>query len=35
MKNLHKLLKEEHVLRLTTVCFEKADLLQHAKQVNR
>jgi hypothetical protein len=23
MKNLHKLLKGEHVLRLTNVCFEK------------
>jgi hypothetical protein len=23
MKNLHRLIKEEHVLRLTNVCFEK------------
>jgi hypothetical protein len=32
MKNLHKLLKREHVLGLTDVYFEKEDLVQCAKQ---
>jgi hypothetical protein len=35
MKNLHKLLKGEHVLGLTNVTFEKIDLVQLVKQVNR
>jgi hypothetical protein len=35
MKNLHKLLKGEHVLGLTNVTFEKIDLLQLVKQVNK
>ena len=35
MKNLHKLLKGEHVLVLTNVFFEKIDLMQLVKQANR
>jgi hypothetical protein len=36
MKNLHKLLKGDHVLGLTDVCFEKKkDLVQHVRQENR
>jgi hypothetical protein len=35
MKNLHKLLKGDHVLGLTDVCFEKTDLVQHVRQGNR
>jgi hypothetical protein len=35
MKNLHKLLKGEHVLGLTNVNFEKIDLVQLVKQVNK
>jgi hypothetical protein len=35
MKNLHILLKREHVLGLTESVLRKTDLVQHAKQVNR
>jgi hypothetical protein len=38
MKNLHKLLKGDHVLRLTNVCFEKdrpCAACQAGKQVGR
>jgi hypothetical protein len=35
MKNLHKLLKGEHVLGLTNVFFEKDRLVQLVKQANR
>jgi hypothetical protein len=35
MKNLHKLLKGEHVLGLTNVTLKKIDLVQLVKQVNR
>jgi hypothetical protein len=32
MKNLHKLLKEEHILGLTNVHFEKDRVVAHVKQ---
>jgi hypothetical protein len=35
MKNLHKLLKGEHVLGLTNVCFRKIDLVQLAMRENK
>jgi hypothetical protein len=35
MKNLHKLLKGEHILGLTNVHFEKTGLVAHAKQEGR
>jgi hypothetical protein len=34
MNNLHKLLKGEHVLGLTNVCFKK-DHVQHVRQENK
>jgi hypothetical protein len=35
MKNLHKLLKGDHVLGLIDVCLRKIDLVHHVKQGNR
>jgi hypothetical protein len=35
MKNLHKLLKGEHVIGLTNVTFEKIDVVQLVKQGNK
>jgi hypothetical protein len=35
MKNLHKLLKGEHVLELIDVCFEKDRPVQRVKQKSR
>jgi hypothetical protein len=32
MKNLHKLLKGEHILGLTNIHFEKTGFVAHAKQ---
>jgi hypothetical protein len=35
MKNLHKLLKGEHILGLTNVHFEKDRVVAHAKQESK